>query len=84
MSVDGGPSAILRYGDSVTVPVAPGAHQLRVHNTWSRKRADFEVSAGDHIRFVAVNVALKKVGVMAALLGFAAMETRLEREDASR
>jgi len=80
VSVDGGPSAILSYGDSLTVPLEPGPHQLRVHNTWSRKRADIDVAPGEHVRFVAVNVRLKKVGVIAGLLGFAAMETRLERE----
>ena len=80
VSVDGGPSSILSYGESVTLPVEPGQHELRVHNTWSRKRADFDVTAGGHVRFVAVNVMAKKIGVIAGLLGFAAMETRLERE----
>ena len=80
VSLDGGPSTILRYGDSMTLPVDPGHHELRVHNTWSRKRADVDVAPGERVRFVAVNVMAKKIGVMAGLLGFAAMKTRLERE----
>ena len=80
VSVDGGPSTILSYGESVTLRVEPGPHELRVHNTWSRKRADVDVASGEHVRFTAVNLRAKKVGVIAGLLGFAAMETRLERE----
>jgi len=81
VSLDGHDSHILRYGDSLTLPIDAGPHDLRVHNTWSRKRAAFDAAPGEHVRFVAVNLAPKKVGVLAGLLGFAAMETRLTRED---
>lgn len=80
VSVDGGPNSILRYGDSVTIPVDPGPHHLRVHNTWSRKRAEFDVAPGQEVRFSAANIPSRNFGVLATFLGFAPMHTLLERE----
>jgi hypothetical protein len=80
VSIDGGPNTILKYGDSVTIPVDPGPHDLRVHNTWKRQRAAFDVAPGEHVSFRAANVASKNFGVLATFLGFAPMHTLLERE----
>jgi hypothetical protein len=80
VSVDGGPNAILSFGDSVTIPVTPGHHRLRVHNTISRRRAEFEVAPGDQIRFSAANVRGKGFGILAVFFGIAPMHTVLERE----
>jgi len=33
VSVDGAPNVILSDGDTVTIPLTPGHHRLRVHNT---------------------------------------------------
>ena len=81
VSVDGGPNAILRFGDSVTIPIAQGPHQLRVHNTLSRRRAEFEAAPGEHVRFSAANVKGKGFEIMAVFFGIAPMHTVLERED---
>jgi hypothetical protein len=81
VSVDGGPNAILRFGDSVTIPIAQGTHQLRVHNTLSRRRAEFEAAPGEHVRFSAANVKGKGFEIMAVFFGIAPMHTVLERED---
>lgn len=81
VSVDDGPNSILRYGDSVTIPLAPGHHRLRVHNTLSRRRAEFEVVPGEHVRFSAANVRGKGFEIMAVFFGIAPMHTVLERED---
>jgi hypothetical protein len=80
VSVDGGPNAILSYGDSVTIPVAPGHHRLRVHNTISRRRVEFDVAAGQRVRFSAANVRGKNFGILATFLGIGPMHTVLERE----
>ena len=80
VSVDGGPSSILKYGDSVTLPVEPGPHRLRVHNTWQWKRAEFTAAPGEQVRFAAANLPSRNFGVIATFLGFAPMHTRLERE----
>jgi hypothetical protein len=81
VSLDGGPNTILRYGESVTLPLDVGHHLLRVHNTWQWKRTEFEVAPGDQVRFAAANVPSKNFGVLATFLSFAPMHTRLERED---
>ena len=81
VSVDGGPNAILRYGDTVTLPLTPGHHRLRVHNTISRRHAEFDVVSGDRIRFSAANVRGKGFEILAMFFGIAPMYTVLERLD---
>jgi hypothetical protein len=80
VSVDGGKSSILRYGDSVTLPVSAGHHRLRVHNTISRRYAEFDAAPGDQVRFSASNVRGKGFGILAMFFGIAPMYTVLERE----
>lgn len=82
VSLDGAPNHILRYGDSVKLPVAPGHHRLRVHNTWKRRVAEFDVAPGEEVRFRAVNAPGKGYTFMAVFFGFALMNTELERENA--
>ncbi|HEY4819146.1 MAG TPA: hypothetical protein VIH67_17090 [Candidatus Acidoferrum sp.] len=33
--LDGNPVAELMYGGTVTIPVTPGRHRLRIDNTWN-------------------------------------------------
>lgn len=80
VSIDGGPNTILSFGDSVTVKVAPGHHWIRVHNTFSRRRAEFDAAPGDQLRFSAANVRGRNFGVLATFLGIGPMHTVLERE----
>jgi hypothetical protein len=80
VSIDGGPNTILSYGDSVTFPLAAGHHRLRVHNTISRRRAEFDVAPGDEVRFRTANVRGKNFGILATFLGIGPMHTVLERE----
>jgi hypothetical protein len=80
VSVDGAPNVILSYGDQVTIPLTPGHHRLRVHNTISRRRVEFDVAPGEHVRFSAANVWGKNFGILATFLGIGPMHTVLERE----
>jgi hypothetical protein len=80
VSIDGSPNVILSYGDKVTIPLTPGHHRLRVHNTISRRRAEFDVAPGEHVRFSAANVRGKNFGILATFLGIGPMHTVLERE----
>ena len=82
VSIDGSPNEILQFGDSVSIPVSPGHHRIRVHNTLSRRVAEFDVTPGEEVRFSAVNVRGKGFLWMAAFFGFALMYTELEREAA--
>ena len=81
VSVDGGPNAILRFGDTVRLPVSRGRHRLRVHNTLRRRHAEFTVAPGQEVRFSAANVPGTGYQFMAVFFGFALMNTELERED---
>jgi hypothetical protein len=81
VSVDGGESVILRFGDSVTIPLSTGHHRLRVHNTISRRYAEFDAAPGDRIRFSASHVRGKGFEILAIFFGIAPMHTVLERED---
>ena len=81
ISLDGGPNSILRFGNSVTLPVSPGHHKLRVHNTISRRHAEFDAAPGDRIRFSAANVRGKGFEILAMFFGIAPMHTVLERQD---
>ena len=80
-SLDGRQIAIILYGDVATVSIPPGHHELRVHNTLSRKRVPFDAAAGQHVRFRAANVPGKGIAYWAFLVGAALMWTVLERED---
>ena len=80
-SVDGKRIAILQFGDEVTVSLAPGRHELRVHNTLSRKKQEFDASPGQHVRFAAAKVPGKGFALWAIFVGAALMWTVLEREE---
>jgi hypothetical protein len=79
VSVDGGKNTILRYGDSMTMTVAPGSHTIRVHNTISRRHASFNASPGEHLVFQSANIRGKGFAMLAIFFGIAPMHTSLER-----
>jgi hypothetical protein len=80
-SLDGNRIAIILYDDVATVAISPGHHELRVHNTLSRKRAEFDAAPGQHVRFTAANVPSKGFAYWAFFVGAALMWTTLEREE---
>jgi hypothetical protein len=55
VKLDGQPVAELLYGGTVTIPVTPGRHKLRVDNTWNWKTLDLDISPGAHLKFLTVN-----------------------------
>ena len=81
VSLDGERLGILKYGDLATVPIPPGPHELRVHNTLSRKKAVFDAAPGQHVSFRTANVPGKAFAYWAFFLGAALFWTVLERED---
>lgn len=80
VAIDGGKNTILRFGESMTVPVSPGHHSIRVHNTLSRRRAEFDVAPGEHVVFRSANVRGRDFGILAMFFGIAPMHTVLERD----
>ena len=83
VSLDGNRLGILKYGDSATVPISTGRHELRVHNTLSRKKMEFDAEPQQHVRFKSANVPGKGFAYWAFFLGAALFWTVLERENDS-
>jgi len=50
--LDGQRMGELLFGDSLTLPVFPGQHTLRVDNTWNHKDVNLDVRDDDHLRFL--------------------------------
>jgi hypothetical protein len=80
VSIDGDKSETLLYGESMTREVAPGPHRLRVHNTLVWKTVDFELGAGEHARFTAVNRAGFGTYSMLGLLGAGPLYVTIRRD----
>jgi hypothetical protein len=59
--------AELLYGDTITFPVAPGRHRLRVDNTWNWKT--LTVASGDHLKFLTINRAGRFTWFLVGTLG---------------
>lgn len=55
VSLDGEQIGVLQHGQSVTVEVPSGPHQLRAHNTLFWKTHQLVLHPGEHARFRAVN-----------------------------
>jgi hypothetical protein len=80
VSIDGQRIGMLLFGQSVTTEREPGAHQLRAHNTLFWKTIDFDVAAGDDVRFVVVNRAGFGTYALLSLLGTGPLYLDVERE----
>ena len=81
VSLDGKRVAILLYRDEPTLAIAPGHHELSVHNTISRRTIEFDAAPGQHVRFEAANLRGKGFYYLAFFVGAALMKTRLARLD---
>lgn len=55
VSIDGRHLATLLWGDSVTCPLDPGPHRIRVHNTLVWKTVEVTLQPGEQACFEAVN-----------------------------
>lgn len=76
--LDGENRGELMFGDSMTLDVAAGVHQLRVDNTWNRKNLSFEIRAGDHLSFVTKSSAGKFAWFLLGFLGAGPMQVSIE------
>lgn len=78
--IDDGPKSTLMFGDSVTIEVSAGTHQLRVHNTLVWKTETFTVGPGDHLAFDVINHPGRLTLGFLALVGAAPLFLRVERK----
>lgn len=81
VSLDGESIAILESGQSVTRAVAPGAHEIRVHNTLFRKRLTIDLGPGEAARLLTVNRAGRGTYSILAFLGAGPVYLSLDRVD---
>ncbi|HKF25080.1 MAG TPA: hypothetical protein VKB24_03865 [Candidatus Acidoferrum sp.] len=76
--LDGQNQGELMFGDSMTLDAAPGAHVLRVDNTWNRKDLAIEVRPGDDLQFLTKSSAGKFVWFLLGFLGAGPMRVSIE------
>jgi hypothetical protein len=77
--LDGGPTATLMFGDSVSQDVRPGAHVLRMNNTLFWKTFRFTIEPGERLEFVIVNRASRITFGFLAGLGLAPLYLTVEK-----
>ncbi len=53
--IDGERVATLLWGDSITAPLQPGPHRVRVSNTLVWKTVEFVLKPGEQVFFEAIN-----------------------------
>ena len=81
LKLDGTKFATLMFGQSKTLAITPGKHTLLADNTWKKRKVEFEVEEGEHIRFHAVNELGTLGWIMAFSLGAGPMQLTLAREN---
>lgn len=76
--LDGENQGELMYGDSATISVTPGAHTIRVDNTWNRQELKIEIQAGERLQFLTKSVAGKFSWFLLGFLGFGPINVSIE------
>jgi hypothetical protein len=80
VKLDGKPVAELTYGDTVTIPVTPGGHRLRIDNTWNWKTLELDVAPGDHLKFLTINRPGRFTWFLVGTLGAGPMYVSIQPE----
>ncbi len=81
VSFDGQEMAIMRFGETATREVEPGAHLLSIHNTLFRRKFELTLGPGEHARFAVVNRAGWGTYAIASVLGAGPIYMDIEREE---
>jgi hypothetical protein len=79
--LDGERIATLLYGEAVEHGLAIGLHRLRFSNTLFWKTVEFDVRAGEHVRFEAINRAGRVTYALLGILGVAPLYLTVRRAD---
>jgi len=80
VKLDGERIAELLYGQSITQALAPGHHRLRVDNTWNWKTVEFDLAAGEAVKFRVVSRPGRFTWFLVGTLGAGPMYVSIERE----
>jgi len=81
VKVDGERVGELMFGETMTIPVKPGRHELLVDNTWNRKKVDLNLAAGEQARFRTVSRAGRFTWFLVGMLGAGPIYVSVEREN---
>jgi len=81
VELDGEKAGELLYGQTVTIPAAPGRHKLRVDNTWNWKTIELDLKAGDHVRFLTMSKAGRLTAFLAFTLGGGPMYVSIQKDE---
>lgn len=77
--MDDATPATLMFGESYTAEIAPGPHQLKLHNTLVRKKIDFTAAPGEHVEFDVINKSGRMTLGFLSLLGVAPLFLEVKR-----
>jgi hypothetical protein len=80
VKLDGERMGELMYGQTLTIPVKAGRHQVLVDNTWNRKKVDVEVAKGDDVKFQIVSRAGRFTWFLVGTFGAGPIYVSIERE----
>jgi hypothetical protein len=78
VKLDGQSVAELMYGNSITIPVTPGRHKLRVDNTWNWKTLDLDIAPGVHLKFQTISRAGRFTWFLVGTLGAGPMYVSIQ------
>jgi hypothetical protein len=78
VKLDGKSVAELMYGHTITIPVTPGRHRLRVDNTWNWKTLDLNIAPGDHLKFLTISRAGRFTWFLVGTLGAGPMYVSIQ------
>jgi hypothetical protein len=79
--LDGEELQALRAGNDLTVEVKPGAHTLRVDNTFKSKTVTFDARPGEQVHYIANNKIGLFGGFLLTVLGSGPMGLVIERAE---
>lgn len=81
VKVDGERIGELMFGETITIPVRAGRHELLVDNTWNRRKVEVDVAAGEQVKFRAVSRAGRFTWFLVGMLGAGPIYVSLEPEN---
>ncbi len=83
VSLDGEQIAYMMFGETVTRPLTPGRHTLKVNNTLVWKTVEFVAQPGEDVRYSVVNYSGRGFALALTMLGVSMLFLSVEREPSS-
>lgn len=83
VSLDGEQIAYMMFGDTVTRPLPPGPHTLKVNNTLVWKTVHFDAQPGEDVRYSVVNYSGRGFALLLTMFGVSMLFLSVERESSS-